>query len=85
MIPLSREHDPLEITGEVIQTFDTFFLEVVALVSGVESIDVILLIDLKVVQDDDHSNRYLLLVIVQKKHEVDFEIADGVAKSRSVF
>jgi hypothetical protein len=55
-------------------------LEVVALVSGVESEDVLLFEYLKVMEYDDHAHADIFFPIIEEKHIIDLDVFDGVAK-----
>lgn len=55
-------------------------MEVVALVSGVESEYVLLFEDLKVMEYDDHAHTDIFFPVIEEKHKIDLDVFDGVAK-----
>ena len=58
--------------------------EVVTFVGGVQSIDILLFEDLEVVEHDDHAHFDLLLTVVEKQHEIDFDFLDGIGEGGCV-
>lgn len=85
VVPVGEGDQPVELGHEVLPLWSGSFLEIVALVCGVEPEDVLLLEDLEVVKHDDHPHGDVFLPVVEEEHEVDFDVLDGVAQSSRVF
>lgn len=69
---------------DILAAIGGLLFEVIAFVGRVQSVDILLFEDLEVVEHDDHAHFDLLLSVVEKQHEIDFDFLDGIGEGSSV-
>jgi hypothetical protein len=81
--PIGEFNDLLHLVKHFSRCTSPSFLKVIAFVGGVESEYALLLENLEVVQDDQHTHSYLALFVIKEKHEVHLQVFERVAQGRS--
>ena len=64
--------------NKVVAVRGRLLLKIIAFVGGIKSENILLLENLEIVKDYHHSNVDFFLSVVQKQHEVDFYVGEGI-------
>ena len=71
--------------NKVVAVRGRLLLKIIAFVGGIKSENILLLENLEIMEDYHHSNVNFFLSVVQKQHEVDFDVSEGIRQSGSIF